>query len=79
MNDEEITELVQSILVEQFEIEPEAITPEVKLADELGLDSIDAVDLIVRLKEHTGIKIPPEQFKNVVTLGDVIEILKSLK
>jgi acyl carrier protein len=55
-----------------FEIPVERITPEARLYEDLDLDSIDAVDLIVKLGELTGRKIRPEAFKAVRTVGDVV-------
>lgn len=69
---------LSDVLVQDFEIEPEAITRSARLYEDLGLDSIDAVDLVVRLREITGKKVPPEQFKSVATVGDVLEVLKAL-
>ena len=59
-------------LEEMFEISPERITPGARLYEDLDLDSIDAVDLIVKLGELTGRKIRPEAFKSVRTVGDVV-------
>jgi len=67
-----------TVLEQDFEIEPAAIVASARLYEDLGLDSIDAVDLVVRLREITGKKVPPEQFKTVATVGDVVEVLKSL-
>jgi acyl carrier protein len=69
---------LQDILVEEFEMDRDAIVPEANLYEDLNIDSIDAVDLIVRLRELTGKKIPPEQFKSVRTVGDVVRIIESL-
>ena len=66
------------VLEQDFEIETSAIVESARLYEDLGLDSIDAVDLVVRLREITGKKVPPEQFKTVATVGDVLAILKSL-
>ena len=66
------------VLEQDFEIAPSAIVESARLYEDLGLDSIDAVDLVVRLREITGKKVPPEQFKTVATVGDVLTILKSL-
>jgi len=66
------------ILVEMFELEAEDIKPEANLADDLDIDSIDAVDLIVRLKELTGKKVDPEEFKNIRTVDDVISAIEGL-
>jgi acyl carrier protein len=54
------------------------LTPEVKLFEELDLDSIDAVDLIVKLQKVTGIKVKPEDFKQIRTLGDVLNVVYDL-
>ena len=56
----------------QQAIAPERVTPEAKLFEELDLDSIDAVDLAIKLQEMTGKRIKPDDFKNVRTVGDVI-------
>ena len=49
-----------------------------KLFEELDLDSIDAVDLIVRLQQFTGKKVDPESFKQIRTLGDVVRAVDAL-
>lgn len=72
MTDQQILEKLKAILAEAFEIDPERITPESKLFEELDLDSIDAVDLAIKLQEMTGQRIKPEDFKTVRTVGDVI-------
>jgi len=71
-------ELLRRVLVEEFDIEAELVTPEAQLYEDLDLDSIDAVDLIVRLKEETGKKVPPEEFKAVRSVQDVVKVLDAL-
>jgi len=78
MTEQEIRDQVSAILVEQFEIDANEIKPEAHLYDDLGIDSIDAVDLIVRLKELTGLRIPPEDFKDVRTVDDVVQVVTAL-
>lgn len=75
---EEIFEKLKSILEEMFEVEPNDIVMEAQLYDQLDIDSIDAVDLIARLSEITGIRVEPEQFKSVETVNDVVEVVYSL-
>lgn len=75
---EEIFEKLKSILEEMFEVEPNDIVMEAQLYDQLDIDSIDAVDLIARLSEITGIRVEPEQFKSVETVNDVVEVIYSL-
>lgn len=78
MTDIEILERIRAIFKENFDIAPERVTPEAHLFEELDLDSIDAVDLAIKLQEMTGRRIRPEEFKTVRTVGDVIGAVESL-
>jgi acyl carrier protein len=73
-----IHQTLKDILEEMFETDPARVVPEALLYDDLDIDSIDAVDLIVRLKEVTGRKVSPEEFKAVRTVGDVITAIEKL-
>jgi acyl carrier protein len=75
---EEILDYLRDTLVELFELKPEQIVPEANLYQDLDIDSIDAVDLILKLKDLTGRKIQPQTFKHVRTVGDVIDAIQSL-
>ena len=75
MTREEILQKMQDILTEEFELERSAVTPEAKLYEDLELDSIDAVDLLVKMKEFIPGKIDPESFKKARTVQDVVEVL----
>ena len=69
---------LREVLIEDFEIDAAAVVPEARIYEDLDIDSIDAIDLIVRLKEITGKKIPPERFKEVRTIGDIVQVLSSI-
>ena len=69
---------LKALLIEEFDIDPAAVSPDARLADDLDIDSIDAIDMIVRLKEITGKKVPPESFQEVRTVGDIVQVLDSL-
>jgi acyl carrier protein len=75
MTKEESYAKMKKILVEEFELEPDAVTPEALLFEDLGLDSIDAVDIIVKLKPFVEGKIEPAMFKQVKTVQDVVEVI----
>jgi acyl carrier protein len=75
---EEILEQLRTVLSDQFELEPGQIVPEANLYTDLDLDSIDAVDLFLTLKEITGRKIQPQAFKDVRTVNDVIDAIQTL-
>jgi acyl carrier protein len=69
---------LKEVLIAEFELEDSAITPEANLVSDLDLDSIDAVDLIVKMKPYLSGRIEPEQFKNVRTVQDVVNVLHPL-
>ena len=72
-NREEILAEIKTIMVEMFEIDEATIAPAARLYEDLDFDSIDAVDMMVRLKEITGKAVKPEDFKSARTIGDVVE------
>lgn len=78
MTREEILHRIVQILVETFDIDASRVVPEAKLADDLDIDSIDAVDLIVQLKPLVGQRLKPEAFKSVRTIGDVVDAVHAL-
>ncbi len=75
---EAILEHLRTYLNDMFDIPGERVTPEAKLFEDLDLDSIDAVDLVVKLQELTGQRIKPEAFKAVRTVGDVVDCVENL-
>ena len=75
MTKEEIFDKLKAILSKEFEIEEDKITPAAKLADDLELDSIDSIDLIVKMKDFIHGKVDPAIFKTVKTMQDVVDAL----
>jgi acyl carrier protein len=78
MTRDEILAQLTGFLEELFEIPPEKVTLDAKLFEELDLDSIDAVDLVVKLQAVTGRRIKPDDFKSVRTVGDVVFCIEKL-
>jgi len=78
MTNDEVLARVVAVLQETFDIEPERIRPEARLYDDLDIDSIDAIDLIVKLKPILNKPPKPEQFKAVRTVQDVVDVLERL-
>ncbi len=76
--EQEIFNRVRQVLVELFELSPERIVPDAHLYTDLDIDSLDAIDLILELKEITGRKVQPEQFKHVRTVSDVVAAVREL-
>jgi acyl carrier protein len=75
MGKDELFAWLADLLAEMFELERTALTLESNLYADLDIDSIDAVDLAVKLKQLTGRRLPPEVFKTIRTVGDVVEAL----
>ena len=74
MNREEIIAAINSTFVEQFEISEDKLTPDKEIFKDLGLDSLDIVDLMVGLQRRFGVSLREnEEIRKVVTLGDVYE------
>jgi len=76
---EEIYPMMVDMLHEMFELDKSKITLNADLYADLDIDSIDAVDLAVKLKEITGKRLQPEVFKNIRTVQDVIDALAALQ
>ena len=80
MTEQEIIKLTNQVFEESFEIEKERLKPEMNIFQDLGLDSLDIVDLVVALQEKFGVKIRnDDRIKNIRTLGDIYKFILSLK
>ena len=75
---EEIFEELKNILVEELEINENDITMDANLFFFFFLDSIDAVDIAVRMQKFTDKKLPPNEFKKIKTVGDVVNAVLAL-
>lgn len=75
---QDILDEIKTIFVDHFELEDGDVVPSARLGEDLDLDSIDAVDLAVTLKERTGERLDPEVFKQVRTVGDVVDAVHAL-
>ncbi|WP_258549075.1 acyl carrier protein [Thalassospira profundimaris] len=75
---EDVYQQLHDYLVELFEVPSEDISPDARLFEDLDLDSIDAVDLIVKFQELIGKKVPATEFRSVRTVDDVVEKIHAL-
>ena len=76
---DEILTALQQWMVELFEIEASTITMDAHLYEDLDIDSIDAVDLVIKIREVTGRKIQAEDFKHVRYVRDVVDAIEKLQ
>lgn len=78
MTEQEIQKVLTDALVSLFEVDGDKITLETNLYQDLEIDSIDAIDLIDYIKRQTGYKLQADDFRNVRTVGDVIDAVKKI-
>lgn len=78
MQKEQLFEKIKDVLIREFDLDEAVITPEANIAADLDLDSIDAVELIVKMKPYLTAKIEPAAFKSTKTLADVVRILEPI-
>ncbi len=71
-------EKIQAMLAEALNISIDKVTPEAKIVDDLGADSLDVVELLSQLEEEYGIIIPDEDAENLVTVADVARAIEEL-
>ena len=80
MDKQEITDKINQVFEESFEIEKVDLQPQANIFEDLGLDSLDVVDLVVALQQKFGIKIRADQrVRDIRTLGDVCKFVLTLK
>ncbi|WQU11163.1 acyl carrier protein [Helicobacter pylori] len=75
-NDTNLFETIQAVIAEQLNIDASQVTPEAKFVKDLGVDSLDIVELIMALEERFGIEIPDEQAEKIVNVGDVMRYIE---
>ena len=77
MTRQEIEEKVKTFLLEDLEIDEDKVFDEAKLKDDMGLDSLDFVDIVVIVEKNFGFKIKPEEMQGVITLSQFCDYIES--
>ncbi|HIX64736.1 MAG TPA: acyl carrier protein [Candidatus Anaerotruncus excrementipullorum] len=72
-----VFEKVREILMDQLDVEEDAVTMEASITDDLGADSLDVVDLVMSLEEEFDCEIPDEEIENIKTVGDIVHYIES--
>ena len=67
-----IQEKVTEIIVEQLGVTADQVTPESKMIEDLGAESLDAVELVMAVEEEFGIEVPDEEAEKLISVGDII-------
>lgn len=76
MERQEIEEKVRAFLIDELEIDEENIFPEAHLKDDMGIDSLDFVDIVVIVEKNFGFKIKPEEMAGVETLSQFCDYIE---
>ena len=77
MERKEIEEKVKAFLIDELEVEEEKIAPEALLKEDIGIDSLDCVDIVVIVERTFGFKIKPEEMAGVKTLSDFCDYIET--
>lgn len=75
MQKNEIIEIINTFLIEEFELDEKVLTPEALLKDDLGLESLDFVDIAVIVEKKFELKIKGEDMMNIKNLNDLYEYI----
>ncbi|MBO5200768.1 MAG: acyl carrier protein [Clostridia bacterium] len=70
-----IFEKITEILAEQLSADQESMTMDTKIAEDLGADSLDLVDLLMSIEDEFGVEIPDEEVENLHTIGEVVDYI----
>ncbi len=71
-----VFESIKNILSEQLEVKPEIITMDTNIADDLGADSLDVVELLMSIEEEFDVEIPDEKIESLRTVGSVVDYIQ---
>ncbi|MBO7520477.1 MAG: acyl carrier protein [Clostridia bacterium] len=71
-----VFEQIKTILSEQLEVNPDIITMDTNIADELGADSLDVVELLVSIEDEFDVEIPDDKIEGLKTVGNVVEYIQ---
>lgn len=72
-----VLEKVKAILSEQFDVEEDTITADTRIADDLGADSLDVVDLLMSIEDEFEIEVPDDEIENIKTVGDLVAFIEN--
>ena len=73
-----VFETIQRILAEQIDVDAADITMDALLLEDLGVDSIDVVDLVMSIEDELGVEVPEDRLDGVKTVGDAVKVIESL-
>lgn len=76
LSKDEILSKVRAVLVDEFELREEHVVPTAHLVEDLDLDSIDAINMAVRLEEETGLAMEEQELRSLRTIQDIVDLIR---
>lgn len=70
---------IQKVVAEQLDVDPKQVSETSSFTKDLGADSLDQVEMVMRLEEEFGVEIPDEKAEKLVTVGDVVKFIKEIE
>ncbi len=70
---------IKEIIVKELKVDPEKVTPEASLKNDLGADSLDAVEIIMDIEDEFDVQIADDQADSIQTVGDLVKYIETLK
>ena len=77
MNPAEVTEAIVSILKKYDKVDPSKVTAESRFKEDLGLDSLDGVEIVMAIEEEFGIQIPDSEADNILSVPDAVKYISN--
>ncbi|MGQ9898175.1 MAG: acyl carrier protein [Acidobacteriota bacterium] len=77
MAEQSVEEKVKAIIVEELGVDESEVTPEAKFIEDLGADSLDTVELVMRFEEDFGLEIPDEDAEKILSVKDAVNYIQS--
>ncbi len=71
-----VFEKIRDILAEQLDLEPDKLTMETDIAEDLGADSLDVVEMLMSIEDEFDVEIPDDAIDKLKTIGDVVEYIQ---
>lgn len=67
---------IKKILVDQLDVEEDAVTMEASIMDDLGADSLDIADIVMSIEEEFDVEVPDDQMQNIKVVGDIVKYIE---
>ncbi|MEO0231553.1 MAG: acyl carrier protein [candidate division WOR-3 bacterium] len=72
-----VFETLKEIIVEELDVTPEQVTPDARFQEDLGADSLDVVELIMKIEERFGIEVPDTDAEKIRTVQDAVNYIEN--